>query len=169
MTVYNAEFDVAVQAEIERFFSRVSAACDAQDWDAYLGFFTEDSEFHIPQWISEHEHTSNPKREMSLMYYPNRSGLEDRIFRIRTGKSAACTPMPRTLHVVNGVLYEEAEAGYKVQTNWITHYYRFGETKVFYGRANYMLVREGNDLKISYKQAILLNDKIESVLDFYHV
>ena len=75
-----------LQYQIEQFFYRKSELCDAQDWDAYLELFAPDSEFHLPQWDSEHVYTQDPKREMSLIYYANRSGLEDRIFRLRTGK-----------------------------------------------------------------------------------
>ncbi len=158
------------QLSIEAFLYQVAEACDEQDWDRYLSYFSDDSELHIPQWISEHEYTTNPKREMSLMYYPNRGGLEDRVFRIRTGKSAACTPMPRTLHSINNVRHTaNADGTVAVAVNWVTHYYRFGEANVFFGKANYVLRQTQAGWLIAYKQVILLNDKINSVLDFYHV
>lgn len=163
------QFDNQKHASIAQFLYAVSDACDLQDWDRYLAYFADDSEFHIPQWKSEHEYTTNPKREMSLMYYPNRGGLEDRVFRIRTGKSAACTPMPRTLHMVDHICYQDVEGGVEVKANWVTHYYRFGEKNVFFGRVVYRLVPDNGSWKIAYKQVILLNDKIDSVLDFYHV
>jgi 3-phenylpropionate/cinnamic acid dioxygenase small subunit len=36
------------QHNIEQFLYAVAAACDRQDWDQYLSFFSEDSVFHIP-------------------------------------------------------------------------------------------------------------------------
>src|SRR5258708_40269800 len=36
------------------------------------------AEFHVPQWDSEHVATTDPKREMSMIYYATRGGLEDR-------------------------------------------------------------------------------------------
>lgn len=161
---------MAHQLSLEQFLYRVAEYCDNQDWDNYLEQFAPECEFHIPQWDSEHSYTRDPKREMSLMYYPNRGGIEDRVFRIRTGKSAACTPMPRTLHLIDNLRYRQEEDGrFLVKVNWVTHYYRFGESHHFFGTANYRLRREGDDWKITYKQSILLNDKIDSVLDFYHV
>ncbi len=158
------------QHNIEQFLYAVAAACDRQDWDQYLSFFSEDSVFHIPQWETEHQHTTDPKKEMSLMYYPTRGGLEDRVFRIRTGKSAACTPMPRTLHGINNVRPNLRPDGLiAVNVNWTTHYYRFGKAHLFFGTAQYHLEPHENSWKIKYKQTILLNDKIDSVLDFYHV
>ncbi len=80
-----------LQYRIEQFLYRKSALCDAQDWDAYLALFDPAVEFHLPQWDSEHDYTRDPRTGMSLIYYSSRAGLEDRVFRIRTGKSAACT------------------------------------------------------------------------------
>lgn len=161
---------VQQQYAVEQFLYQLSSACDAQDWDRYLNCFAENAEFHIPQWISEHEYTHDPKREMSLIYYANRAGLEDRVFRIRTGKSAACTPMPRTLHMINNVQCQNGDNNQiEVTANWVTHYYRFGESHHFFGRVTYRLVAQEGGFKITYKQSILLNDKIDSVLDFYHL
>lgn len=36
-----------LQYRVEQFFYRNAEACDAQDWDAYLAMFSEDSEFHL--------------------------------------------------------------------------------------------------------------------------
>lgn len=163
------KFEHDTQIDIEQFLYNVSEACDSQDWDRYLDYFTEESVFHIPQWKSEHEYTTDPKREMSLMYYSNRGGLEDRVFRIRTGKSAASTPMPRTLHSINNVRYVENEGIFTVSVNWVTHYYRFGQMGIFFGTASYTLLKIDGQWKIQGKHVILLNDKIDSVLDFYHV
>lgn len=159
----------AIQS-IEQFLYRKAEYCDRQQWDNYLALFDENSEFHIPQWDSEHVYTTDPKREMSLIYYPNRAGLEDRVFRIRTGKSAACTPMPRTMHLIDNVQASEQEDGiWLVKANWATHFFRFGESECFFGWAEYHLKTDGDSWKILSKHSIVLNDKIRHVLDFYHV
>lgn len=158
------------QQSIEQFLFQLSAYCDAQDWDKYLEQYAPEAEYHIPQWKSEHVHATDPKREMSLLYYPNRDGLEDRIFRIRTGKSAASNPMPRTLHLISNVRYQElGHDEVEVLYNWVTHYYRFGESAHFFGQAKCKLKTVGTGWRITYKQVIVLNDKIDSVFDFYHV
>lgn len=158
------------QYTVEQFLYQVADACDRQQWDRYLDFFSQDAEFHVPQWCNEHQYTRDPQREMSLIYYANRSGLEDRVFRIRTGKSAASTPMPRTLHLISNVQIEpDGDDSLNVSVNWLTHYTRFGETAHVYGRAGYRLCQQDGELKISRKHVLLLNDKIDSVLDFYHL
>ncbi|MDD2052272.1 anthranilate 1,2-dioxygenase small subunit [Pseudomonas putida] len=159
-----------LQYQIEQFFYRKSELCDAQDWDAYIELFAEGSEFHLPQWDSEHVYTRDPKREMSLIYYANRSGLEDRVFRLRTGKAASATPMPRTLHLVNNLRIAPREGdGLEVRLNWHTLFYRQATSEQFYGRATYWLEPAGDSWKITRKHVLLLNDTINSVLDFYHL
>src|SRR5262245_45458444 len=111
------------QYAVEQFLYRKAELCDRQAWDEYLELFDENSEFHVPQWESEHIYTTDPKRGMSLIYYANRSGLEDRVYRINTGKSAACTPMPRTHHQISNVRIAERDNGeLEVRTNWSTYY-----------------------------------------------
>ena len=159
-----------LQTSVEQFLYRKAELCDRQDWDEYLALFDENAEFHIPQWDSEHVYTTDPKREMSMVYYSARAGLEDRVFRIRTGKSAACTPMPRTLHLINNVRVEElADSELEMKAKWVTHYYRFGLAEYFFGEARYRLKPAGTSWIITRKHVLVLNDKINAVLDFYHV
>ncbi|BAN47229.1 anthranilate 1,2-dioxygenase small subunit [Metapseudomonas resinovorans] len=159
-----------LQYQIEQFLYRKSALCDAQDWDAYLDLFDEQCEYHLPQWESEHQYTTDPKRGMSLIYYSNRSGLEDRVFRIRTGKAASTIPMPRTLHQISNVRIEERDDGQlEVKAGWQTLYYRLGQAEHFFGHATYRLKPDGESWKITRKHMVLLNDTINSVLDFYHL
>jgi anthranilate 1,2-dioxygenase (deaminating, decarboxylating) small subunit len=160
----------ALQHSVEQFLYRKSELCDQQDWDAYIALFDEQSEFHLPQWESEHVYTTDPKRSMSLIYYSNRSGLEDRVFRLRTGKSAASNPMPRTLHMISNVRIAEREGGeLEVRVNWNTLYHRQAMSEQFFGRCTYHLQPVGDSWKITRKHVVLLNDTINSVLDFYHL
>jgi anthranilate 1,2-dioxygenase (deaminating, decarboxylating) small subunit len=107
---------------------------------------------------------------MSLIYYPNRSGLEDRVFRLRTGKSASSTPMPRTLHQISNVRIAPLEDDeLEVRLNWHTLYYRLATSEQFFGRATYHLKPHADSWLITRKHVLLLNDTINSVLDFYHL
>ena len=159
-----------LQRSVEQFLYRKSELCDRQQWVDYLELFDENSEFHIPQWDSEHVYTTDPKRGMSLMYYPTRAGLEDRVFRIGTGKSAASTPMPRTLHMVSNVAIQQvSDSQLEAKAKWMTHVYRFGQASYFFGDATYLLKPVGFSWTILRKHVLILNDTIDSVLDFYHV
>ena len=161
---------IDLQWSVEQFLYRKAELCDRREWVCYLELFDEAAELHIPQWDSEHVYTSDPRTGMSLMYYPNRAGLEDRVYRIGTGKSAASTPMPRTLHQVGNVMIQEgSDSRLEAKAKWVTHVHRFGQSSYFYGDATYLLRPVGSSWSIMKKHVVLLNDTIDSVLDFYHV
>jgi len=91
MTISNMRTD-ALWISVSRFLGREAALLDSRDWDAWLDLYTEDAEYWVPAWDDDGQPTANPQREISLIYYPNRGGLEDRVFRIRTGRSACPVP-----------------------------------------------------------------------------
>jgi anthranilate 1,2-dioxygenase (deaminating, decarboxylating) small subunit len=92
------------------------------------------------------------------------------VFRIRTGKAASTIPMPRTLHLISNVRIAPLDNDeLEVRVNWHTLYYRLQTAEQFFGRATYRLRPDGESWKISRKHVVLLNDTINSVLDFYHL
>jgi 3-phenylpropionate/cinnamic acid dioxygenase small subunit len=157
------------RARVEDFISSEMQFIDDRDWDKWLGLFEENVEFWVPSWDSEYELTSNPQAEISLMYYGNRSGLEDRVFRLRTGMSSASTPLPRTCHIVSNMKIEELDNGFGVRTNWVSHAFRNGETTTFYGLYHYRLNEHKDQLRIATKKIVVMNDLIPTVLDIYNI
>ncbi|MDD0812699.1 anthranilate 1,2-dioxygenase small subunit [Curvibacter sp. RS43] len=161
---------IELQHAVEQFLYDQADWCDRQQWDEYLACFDPSAVFHVPQWDSEHVATTDPKREMSMIYYANRGGLEDRIFRLRTGKSAASHPMPRTLHQINNVrIRSQAQGVLQVGAKWSTHYTRHGQADCYFGEVSYELRQSGASFSILRKHVLLLNDRINAVLDFYHL
>ena len=159
-----------IEKAVEQFLFRKAALCDGREWADYIALFDADCEFHVPQWDSEHEYTRDPRTGLSLIYYRDRAGLEDRVYRINTGKSAASEPMPRTQHLISNIQVGALESGHvDVRVNWNTFSYRFAHTNHFYGFAEYRLRQAGEALSISRKHVVLLNDTINEVLDFYHL
>ncbi|PJG43642.1 benzene 1,2-dioxygenase [Acinetobacter tandoii] len=159
-----------LQFAVSQFLYKKSEYCDKYDWDAYLDLYDEDSEYHIPQWIDDHNYVQDPNQGLSYIYYPDRSGLEDRVFRIRTRKAASASPLPRTFHSINNVQVHTREDGLvEAKVAWHTLYNRQGLEGAFYGHATYLLRPTEQSFKIRRQHSILLNDKIDSVLDFYHV
>ena len=55
-----------------------------RDW---VKLYAEDAIFWVPAWKDEYETTSNPNRELSMIYHENSYGLSDRIDRIQSRKS----------------------------------------------------------------------------------
>jgi 3-phenylpropionate/cinnamic acid dioxygenase small subunit len=143
---------------------------DRQQWDKWLELYTEDAEYWLPCWKEDETLTSDPLREISLIYYGTREGLEDRVFRIRTGQSLASTPLPRTSHIIQCVYTETSEDGSViVESNWVTHSYRLETQNQFFGTQTHRFVRVGDELRISSRKIVVMNDKLPCPLDIYSV
>ena len=155
---------------VEELLYREALYLDTRQWDEWLGLYEEEAEYWIPSWDSEHEYVQDPHNDVSLMYYPDRSGLEDRVFRIRTERSAASTPLPRTSHLVSNVLVSSGADGcLEVTSAWVTHLFRFGVATNFFGRSEYLLAPHGSSWRIRKKKTLVYNDTIPTVLDVYSV
>jgi len=146
---------------------------DEQRWDEWLALYTEDCEFWMPAWKADGTPTTNPQAELSHIYYANRAGLEDRIVRIRSGKSPASTPMPRTAHILGTVLPLAAPAAdrLRLRSTWVCHVFfpRSHESHAFFGRSEHELVLREGDWRIAKKKILLQNDYIPTMLDIYCV
>ena len=141
---------------------------DVKDWDGWLDLFAEDASYWVPSWKNDHELTSNPQTELSLIYYPNRTGLEDRIYRIRTNRSLASTPLPRTCHLVNVARTIIGPAGHiEIDSNWVVYVHRLEKTHVFFGQQRHVFRSDRSGLRIISRKTILNNDTVPDVLDIY--
>src|SRR3546814_2508739 len=107
--------EVAKCTAIQRFLGREAAALDAKDWDSWIDLYHPDAEYWVPAWDDSGRLTEDPRREISLIYYPTRAGLEDRVYRIRTGRSSASSPAPRTSHIFCLLAVEIGRASCRVR------------------------------------------------------
>jgi benzoate/toluate 1,2-dioxygenase beta subunit len=156
--------------EIRDFLYREARLLDDKAWDEWLTLYCEDVEYWMPAWDDDGQPTDNPNTELSLMYYARRDGLEDRVFRVKTGKSAASTPLPRTSHNLSKIEIVENDAdACVVRFNWLTLSVRYDETVQFFGVTTCRVVREQQQLRIKHKKILLKNDYIRHVVDFYQV
>ena len=161
----------SVAAGIE-LVHREARHLDEQRWDDWLALYTEDCEYWMPAWKGDGAPTANPQSELSHIYYASRAGLEDRVVRIRSGRSPASTPTPRTAHILGSVLAIESPADrLRLASTWVTHVYvpRSHESHAFFGRSEYELVLRDGDWRIAKKKILLQNDYIPTMLDIYCV
>ena len=141
---------------------------DRRDWDNWLDLYWEEASYWLPAWKSDDTPTSDPARELSLIYYANRSGLEDRVFRIRTDQSLASSPLLRSCHIVSITNVLELPNGdIHVDANWVVHVYRLEKAHAFFGQQTHIIRRFGTDLKFISRRTLIYNDVIPDVLDVY--
>jgi len=146
---------------------------DERRWDEWLALYDSPLEFWVPAWKSEDEPTSDPESEVSLLYLTTHLELEERVARVRSGRSAASTPLPRTAHAVTNVLVEpDAESdALVVRSVATTHIYNVKrrEPYLVFARNQYLLVETATEWRIRRKKVLLLNDYIPTMMDFYTI
>ncbi|MFV8343736.1 benzoate 1,2-dioxygenase small subunit [Flavobacterium sp. XS2P39] len=156
--------------KIQAFVYQEARRLDDKQWDEWLQLYDENVSFWMPSWDDEDNLTTNHETEISLIYYPNKNGLEDRVFRIRTERSSATLPDTRTSHnCTNLEILEENHDEIKIRFNWNTLSFRYNKLDQFFGTSFYTLKKVEDSFLITTKKVILKNDYIRQVLDIYHI
>ncbi|RVU21035.1 benzoate 1,2-dioxygenase small subunit [Methylobacterium oryzihabitans] len=157
--------------QVQQFLYREARFLDDRDFDAWLALYAPDVEFWMPSWDDDDQLVTDPQRDVSLIYYDNRGGLEDRVFRIRTERSSATSlPEPRTSHNISNVeILEQDETSCRLRFNWLTFNYRYKTVDTHFGTSFYTLDTGGETPLIKKKKVVLKNDYIHHVIDVYHI
>lgn len=158
------------RAEVEDFLYREARLLDDRQWDEWLALYSPQVEYWMPAWDDDDQLVEDPQQHISLIYYPNRDGLEDRVFRIKTERSGASMPEPRTSHNISNVeIVAERDGELDVRFNWFTLSHRYKDTLTFFGTSYYSLDVRGPSPLITRKKIVLKNDYIRQIIDVYHV
>ena len=154
---------------VQAFIGQEALLLDRKQWDEWLDLYVPDCEYWVPAWGDDGELGQDPQSQISMIYYDDRGGLEDRVFRIRTGSSSASTPALKTNHIFTVVKVEQAEEELLVETNWLTESFREDQRLSYRGHATYRLVEVDGSLKIVSKKTVVLDPLTDTVLDFYTI
>lgn len=158
------------KARVGEFLYRESRLLDDEQWDEWLDCYGLGAVFWMPSWDDDDTLVSDPQREISLIYYPSRQGLEDRVFRIKTERSSATMPSTRTSHNISNIEIEREEQGVcTVRFNWHTLSHRYKADYSHFGMSRYVIDFNGEAPKILNKYVVLKNDYINQVIDIYHI
>lgn len=156
--------------KIQAFIYREARFLDDRKWDEWLACYHKDVVYWMPSWDDNDELTEDPQREISLIYYPNKFGLEDRVYRIKTERSGASMPEARTTHQCSNIeILAQDDNCILLRFNFHTLSHRYRETSEFFGTQYYNLDISGEQPLIKEKRIVLNNDYINQVLDVYHV
>ena len=156
--------------QVVDFLYHEARLLDDRQWDQWLDCYSPRVEFWMPAWDDDDRLVEDPHQHVSLIYYPNREGLEDRVFRIKTERSGASMPEPRTCHLITNIeVLEERDGELDLRFNWHTLSHRYKVTDSFFGASFYTLDTRGDRLLITAKRVVLKNDYIRQVIDVYHI
>ena len=151
--------------DIQAFLYREARLLDDEQWDDWLQCYDPDA-----SWDDDGTLVQDPEREISLIFYPNRQGLEDRVFRIKTERSSATIPDTRTSHNIANVELEQVDgARHTVRFNWHTLSHRYHTNYSYFGMSRYVIDFSGREPRILDKYVVLKNDYISQVIDIYHI
>ncbi|MEP6873488.1 MAG: benzoate 1,2-dioxygenase small subunit [Burkholderiales bacterium] len=155
---------------LQAFVYGEARSLDEHRWQDWLACYADDAEFFMPSWDDDDKLTTDPQNEVSLIYYPTRQGLEDRVFRIQTERSSATMPDTRTGHAINNLeVLSQDEERCVLTFNWTTHSFRYDIVDVYFGSSQYTLDTSGPKPLIKRKYVVLKNDYIHHLLDIYHI
>ena len=155
---------------VRDFLYREARYLDDGQWDQWLELYAADATFWMPAWDDNDTLTEDPQSEISLIWYGNRGGLEDRIFRIKTERSSASTPEPRTVHMISNLeVLADDGAQVELRFNWHTLSHRYKTTDSYFGTSFYRLDTRAEQPLITRKKVVLKNDYIHQVIDIYHI
>lgn len=147
-------------------------AIDQRRWDDWLELYEEDAVYYAPAWEGDDDLTSDPSREISLIYCGNRQRLADRVWRIRSNLSSSLARMPRTCHLVTNIRVAESDKeSASVTANFHTNTFKHEEKEstAFFGRYQYQLKCQGKKLTIRKKKIIVYNDIIPRQMDIFNI
>lgn len=162
--------DQAATAIATELLYRESTALDQRKWDQWLDLYTQDAVYWVPAWRNEDEQTSDPNSEVSQIYHDSRTGLEERVMRVTSGKSVTAMPLPRTTHFITNIVATNAdEATIGVAANFMVQLFQpqRGAHYVNFGDYELALARQGERWLIAAKTVHLKNDLVPALIDFY--
>ncbi|EIK95734.1 toluate 1,2-dioxygenase subunit beta [Pseudomonas sp. M47T1] len=155
---------------VRDFLYREARYLDDKDWDSWLELYAPDATFWMPSWDDNDELTQDPQREISLIWYGRRDGLEDRVFRIKTERSSASVPDTRTSHNLSNIeVLEQGDGVAQVRFNWHTLSFRYKTVDSYFGTSFYTLDTRGEQPLIKAKKVVLKNDYVRQLIDVYHI
>jgi 3-phenylpropionate/cinnamic acid dioxygenase small subunit len=124
----NAELEVKdpkTRDEWRALLEREARLLDQSRFEDWLAMYAE----NCVVWVPAAETAGDPRREVAI-YFDDRRRLEDRIFRLRTGKAWSQVPASRTVRMVSNVEVFRAAEKTMVRSNLLITEFRAGETRL---------------------------------------
>ena len=142
-------------AAFERFLIHEARLLDERRFRDWMGLFTEDGTYWVPAVPGQ----KSPFDQASL-FYDDRDLMGTRIARLEHPRIHVQAPPSRTVHLVGNAVLEEADeekGEYLVGSTMIMVEYRDERQRLFAGRQQHRLRREGTSFRIVQKRVDLIN------------
>ncbi|MEH3034773.1 MAG: aromatic-ring-hydroxylating dioxygenase subunit beta [Aeromicrobium erythreum] len=154
--------------DVEQFLYREARLADENDYDGWEALWTDDAIY----WVPADDLTADPTKHVSVIY-DNRSRISTRMKQVRTGKRYAQAPPSNLRRIIGNVELlggrpnPEGGTDLEVGANVMVLESRQRTTQLWGGRTTYRLRREGDTIRLAYKQVVLVDhDKVIPTLGF---
>jgi benzoate/toluate 1,2-dioxygenase subunit beta len=138
---------------IEDFLIHEAALLDDRKFEEWRELFDEKGYY----WVPLRPEQTSPDDEASL-FYDTREVMATRFERLRHPRIHSQTPPHRTCHVIGNVAVVEAgDSECTVRSSLIMVDYRLRVQRVFAGKVQHRLRREGQGFRILWKRVDLIN------------
>ena len=163
--------DALLTTAAAEFLFEEATLLDERRWHDWLALYRDDAVFWVPAYTDQGELVTDPASQINLIYITSKKGLDERVFRIETGDSIASTPTPRTCHLITNVVADSlGHSEVSVRANWQVASYTNDRGSVLRnGHYQFVLRGEPGDFRIARKKIVMLEEKMESFIDFYSV
>ena len=163
--------DAHLTAAAAEFLFEEARLLDERRWHDWLALYRDDAIFWVPAYTDQGELVTDPELQINLIYITSKKGLDERVFRIETGDSVASTPTPRTCHLIANVVADDLDhEAVAVRANWQVASYTNDRGSVLRnGHYQYVLRGGPGEFRIAHKKIVMLEEKMESFIDFYSV
>lgn len=152
----NAASPVAIdRAPFEQFLIHEATLLDTRRFRDWMGLFADDGTYWVPA-VPDQE---SPFNQASL-FYDDRDLMKTRIDRLEHPRIHIQTPPSRTAHLIGNIVVEQADATsgeFTVGSTVIMVEYRDEAQRIFAGRQQHRLRREGASFRIVQKRVDLIN------------
>ncbi len=143
---------LALRGEVEEFLFREAALLDDWKLEEWVSMFTDDGRYVVP---STDLPAGDPERDL-VFIDDDLARLRARAARLVGRYAHRENPRSRTRRFVSNVQAQEIDEGkVSVSANVLVYRFRSGEGAPYVGSIEYVLKREGRDLKIAFRRAVL--------------
>lgn len=142
----------ALRGMVEEFLFREAALLDDWRLEEWVDLFTNDARYMVP---STDLPEGDPGRDL-VFIDDDITRLRARVARLNSRHSHRENPRSRTRRFVSNVRVEETEDGQlSVSANILVYRFRSGDGAPYVGSVEYILRRDGEDLRIASRRAVL--------------
>jgi benzoate/toluate 1,2-dioxygenase beta subunit len=164
------DIDNDLKRDVAKLINWETTLLDRREWDDWIDLFAEDAVYWVPTWVDEERTVTDPETQLNLMYFRNRGGIEDRVFRIESRDSYASLPLDRTVHIVSNILVAGVEGDeISATANCLVHSFGKHGAQTRASLYDFKLRKTEAGLKIILKKITLIDDKLEGPVDIYHL